>query len=103
IPAQPVDRPARLLVAATALVAPLQRGEPFGPELSALRALRANSQELAPLQPFAATGLPNAQALGRELSALVPAMLAASGTPAHEGFLQKLKAKHETTVRNNRT
>ena len=102
IPAQPVDRPARLLVAATALVAPLQRGEPFGPELSALRALGANSQELAPLEPFAATGLPNAQALGRELSALVPAMLAASGTPAHEGFLQKLQANAERLVRIQR-
>src|SRR6185437_15555360 len=59
-------------------------------------------QELAPLEPFAATGLPNAQALGRELSALVPAMLAASGTPAHEGFLQKLQANAERLVRIQR-
>jgi hypothetical protein len=102
IPAQPVDRPARLLVAATALIAPLQRGEPFGPELSALRALGANSQELAPLEPFAAVGLPSAQALGHELSGLVPAMLAAAGTPAHEGFLQKLQANAERLVRIQR-
>jgi hypothetical protein len=102
IPAQPVDRPARLLVAATALIGPLQRGEPFGPELSALRALGANWQELAPLEPFAAVGLPSAQALGRELSALVPAMLAAAGAPAHEGFLQKLQANAERLVRIHR-
>jgi hypothetical protein len=102
IPAQPVDRPARLLVAATALIGPLQRGEPFGPELSTLRALGANSQELAPLEPFAATGLPSAQALARELSPLVPAMLAAAGTPAHEGFLQKLQANAERLVRIQR-
>jgi hypothetical protein len=102
IPAQPVDRPARLLVAVTALIGPLQRGEPFGPELSALRALGANSQELAPLEPFAATGLPSAQALARELSTLVPSMLAAAGTPAHEGFLQRLQANAERLVRIQR-
>ena len=101
---QTTDRPARLLIAATALLGALERGEPFAAQLAAVRALGADAQRLAVLEPFAASGLPSAAVLARELSALTPSLLAAAGTPAQEGnFLQKLQASAERIVRVHRT
>jgi hypothetical protein len=51
---------------------------------------------LAPLEPFAATGLPSATALGRELVALTNALAQTSGAPPREGgFLDRLQANAE--------
>jgi hypothetical protein len=100
---QTIDRPARLLIAATALSGALERGEPFAAQLAAVRALGADAPRLAALEPFATSGVPGAAALARELSALTPALLAAAGTPAQEGnFLQKLQASAERIVRVQR-
>ena len=101
--AQNVDRQARLLSASTALTGAIERGDAFPSELSAVRALGAAPAHLAALEPFAASGVPSALALSRELSALMPTLLAASGTaPAEGSFLQKLQANAERLVRIHR-
>jgi hypothetical protein len=97
-PSAGVDRPVRLAFAAIALRGAVERGEPFGRELAAVKAL-APSAALAPLEPFAANGVPGAAALARELSQLGTAMLnAASGTP-QGGFMDRLQANAERLVR----
>ena len=65
------DRAARLAAAATALRLAVERGEPFGPELAAVKPFVGDPQRLAPLEPFAATGVPQAGALARELVGLL--------------------------------
>ena len=101
--AQNIDRPARLFIASTALTGAIERGEAFASELSGVRALGASPAHLAALGPFAASGVPRAIPLSRELSALMPSLLAAAGTPAGEGsFLQKLQANAERLVRIHR-
>ena len=55
---------------------------------------------MAPLEPFAASGVPTKAALARQLTALIPAMLKASGAqkpPA--GFLERLQANAGSLVR----
>jgi hypothetical protein len=87
------DKAGRLAFTAAVLRATVARGEPFGRELGAVRPLVADAKMLAPLEPFAATGVPGAAALSRELSQLSGAMLAAVGTPARGGgFIDRLQA-----------
>ena len=74
----PVDRAARLTVAAEALRATVERGAPYQAELASLRALGVDQKATAPLEPFAANGVPSAAALARELDALTPALQQAS-------------------------
>ena len=74
-------RTIRAAVVATALRVAVERDYPFTQELDAARMLGLDSKALAALQPFAASGVPTASALIRELSALVPEMLRVS-TPA---------------------
>jgi hypothetical protein len=94
------DRALRRVVVATSLKSAVERGEPYAAELAAARALAADGNALAPLERFAATGLPAAAALSRELAALTPALLAAAGAPARDGgFLDKLQASAEKLVR----
>jgi hypothetical protein len=101
--AQNIDRPLRLLVAATALMSAVDRGEPFANELAAVRALGVASEQSAALEPFAIAGVPSAASLARELSALTPALSAAAGAPARDGnFLRKLQANAERLVRIQR-
>ena len=61
------DRPIRFALAASALRAAFERGEPFTAELAAVKPLTANMQTLAAIEPFAASGVPSAATLGREL------------------------------------
>ena len=98
-PGAGADRPVRLAFAAIALRGAVERGEPFGRELAAVKALSPNAA-LAPLEPFAPSGMPGAAALARELSQLGPAMLhAASGAPREGGFMDRLQANAERLVR----
>ena len=53
------DRPVRLAVAAAALRAAVERGDPFAAELAAVKPLAGDAQALAALEPFAATGVPS--------------------------------------------
>jgi hypothetical protein len=94
------DRAVRTAVVAAALAAAVERGGPFAAELTAAQSQGADAKALVPLAGFAATGVPRAQALARELSALEPALLqAAAGTPSDGGFLEKLQTNAERLVR----
>jgi hypothetical protein len=94
------DRSGRFAVAATALLAAIEPGHPFTAELAAMKSLAADPKLLAPLEPLAATGVPTAAALARELSALIPSLIAAAGPPPRDGnFLEKLAANAEKLVR----
>ncbi|MBV8512645.1 MAG: hypothetical protein JO289_21000 [Xanthobacteraceae bacterium] len=90
------DRNLRVAIVALALRDAVERGSPYAPELAALKSLTGNAQALAPLEPFAATGVPTQAALARELAAAVPAMSHAAQTgpnPTEGGFLQRLEAR----------
>ena len=94
------DRPVRLAVTASALNTAVERGDAFAAELAAAKQLAGDISVLAPLDPFAATGLPSATALGRELVALANALAQTSGAPPREGgFLDRLQANAERLVR----
>lgn len=94
------DRPVRLAVASGALRAAVERGQPFTGELAAAKSLTQDASPLAPLEPFAASGVPNDAALGRELAALVQPMLKAAAPQASEAsILDRLQANAEKLVR----
>ena len=94
------DRPVRLAVAAAALRAAVERGEPFAAELAAVKPLAGDAAALAAIEPFAASGVPAPPALGRELLVLLPAMQRAAGAaPRDGGFLDRLQANAERLVR----
>jgi len=94
------DRPLRAVVAAQALRAAVERGDSFAAELAAAKAAASGPQALAPLEPFAANGLPSAAVLARQLSDLAPAMLKAVAAPAPSGgFLDRLQVNAEKLVR----
>jgi hypothetical protein len=100
---QAEDRVGRLAIVAAALRSAVERGQPFAAELAAAKALGADAKSLAPLEPFAASGLPNATALAREISDLAPALLQAAGTaPREGGFLERLQSNAEKLVRIRR-
>jgi hypothetical protein len=98
--ADSADRTLRLAFVAMELKAAVERGEPFATQLAAARRLNADGTALAALAPFAASGVPNAADLGRELAGLAPAMLSVAGTaPRDDGVLQRLAANAERLVR----
>jgi hypothetical protein len=96
------DRVARLIVATEALRANVERGAPFQAELAAAKALGATAGATAPLEPFAATGVPSAAALAHDLAALLPALQQAAAPAAGAGdnsFLGRLEANAKQLVR----
>ena len=93
------DKAGRLAFVAVALRSVVERGDPFAQELAAARPLLADAKVLGPLEPFAASGVPRAAALARELSALTSPMLAAAGGPTRDGFIDRLQANAERLVR----
>lgn len=94
------DRAARLALSAEALRAAIERGAPYQAELAAVLALGVERDAAAPLEPFAATGLPGADALARELAALTPALRQAAETATGAlGFLGRLEANARHLVR----
>ncbi len=94
------DRAARLTVAAEALRAAVERGAPYQAELAAVATLGADQTATAPLELFAADGLPNAAALAQEFALLTPSLLQASGAaPRESSFLGKLEAHVQKLVR----
>jgi hypothetical protein len=94
------DRTARLSVAAEALRAAVERGTPYQAELRAVHALGVDEKATAALEPFAASGVPSAAALARELAALVPALQDASEPRSGQTtFLDRLKSNAQNLVR----
>ncbi|MGB7100232.1 MAG: hypothetical protein WBD95_15895 [Xanthobacteraceae bacterium] len=93
------DRAARMAVAAEALRATVERGAPYQAELAAVKSFGAEQSALAPVAPFAAEGVPNAAALAREFTALMPSLLQESGTASRDGsFLGRLAAHAQNLV-----
>ena len=104
--AKPVDDTAlRRLVVASMLDISVRQGEPFAQALAAAKALAPDPQALKPLEDFAASGVPNAGGLSRELLTLVPKL----SPPAPEnkstgtGIIDRLQAGASKLVRIERT
>jgi hypothetical protein len=94
------DGAVRAVVAAEALRAAVERGARFQAELAAAKSLGAEGDATAALDPFAADGVPSAAALGRELSALVPALQQASEPETKsDSFLGRLESGAQKLVR----
>jgi hypothetical protein len=95
------DARGRLAVAALALRNAAESGEPFAAELAAVKALGGEAGATKALETFAASGIPTPDALGRELSALMPQVWKAGrATESSEGgFLARLQANAEKIVR----
>ena len=75
-------------------------GAPFAAELKVAQSLGADSKAIAALAPFAPHGVPSEKTLAHDLSALLPAMVKASGTQkAPSDFLDRLQASAEKLVR----
>ena len=93
------DSVARLMVAAEALRATVERGAPYPAELAAVKSLGVDQNATAPLEQFTAGGVPSAAALGHELTALLPALRQAA-VPAENNasFLGRLEANAHQLV-----
>ncbi len=66
------DMPLRRIVAASLLDVLVRVGDPYPAALAAAKSLTDKADALKPLEGFAASGVPNANALSRELLTLVP-------------------------------
>jgi hypothetical protein len=94
------DQAARTALLATSVRLAVERGNGFAAELNDLKSVIKDPRELAPLEPFAASGVPTPAVLQRDLSALTPALLkAANATTSEGGFLGRLQANAEHLVR----
>ena len=94
------DKVSRRAVVASALRDAVERGNPFAAELAAAKLFAADAGVLAPLEDFAATGIPSTIALARELSALAQPMMQTLGEPVRTGgVIEKLQASAEKLVR----
>jgi hypothetical protein len=94
------DTAVRLALSAAGLRDAAQSGAPFAAELTQVKTLGADDKALAPLAPFAASGVPTQSALAHELQALIPAMLKLAGAPSPSGgFLERLQANAGKLVR----
>jgi hypothetical protein len=94
------DRAVRLTVAAEALRGAVERGAPYQAELTAAKSLGADQSATAPLEAFAAAGVPSAGALAHELASLTPALQqAAEPAASNSSFLGRLESNAQHLVR----
>ena len=103
--AAPVDDPQlRRVVAASLLDVSVRAGEPYAAALSAAKPFAANTDALKPLDSFAATGVPNTNALNRELLALLPKLSPPQeNSTTGSGIVDRLQAGAARLVRIERT
>jgi hypothetical protein len=95
------DGAARMVVVAEALRAAVERGTPFQTELAAAKALGADQKTVAPLEPFAAAGVPTAAALSRELATLTPALTEATEPKQSQStFLDRIETSAQQLVKS---
>ena len=93
------DQAARLTIAAEALRAAVERGAPYQAELAAVQSLGVAHDVTAPLEPFAAAGVPTPAALAHELAALTPDLRRAAETSSGGStFLERLEAHAQHLV-----
>jgi hypothetical protein len=105
--AKPADDMSLRRVVAAALLDVLVRiGDPYPAALAAAKSLATNPDALKPLEGFAAKGVPNANALSRELLTLVP-KLSPPAQPDNattgSGIVERLQAGASKLVRIERT
>jgi hypothetical protein len=94
------DGAARLIAVAEALRTAVERGTPFQAELAAVKSLGADQTTLTPLEPFAASGVPSAEALARELATLAPALTEAVEPKTQSTFLDRIEVNAQRLVRS---
>jgi hypothetical protein len=98
------DVPLRRVVAASVLDVSVRQGEPYVAALAAAKSLAENADALKPLDDFAATGVPNAASLSRELLTLVPKLSPApENATSGSGIVDRLQAGAAKLVRIERT
>jgi hypothetical protein len=90
----------RLSLAVATLRNAVVSGAPYEAELKQAQALGADAKQLAPLQRFAASGVPSDTKLAEQLRALLPG-LAESAAPAQASgsFIDRLRENAERLVR----
>ncbi|MBI5322622.1 hypothetical protein [Bradyrhizobium sp.] len=98
------DAALRRVVAASLLDVSVRHGDPFAAQLATAKSLAASADALKPLEAFAASGVPGAPALCRELVAIVPKL--APPPPEAEttgsGIVDRLQAGATKLVRIQR-
>jgi hypothetical protein len=98
------DVPLRRLVAASLLDVLVRTGDHFSTALTAAKSLADNADVLKPLDGFAASGVPSAAVLCRELLTLVPKLSPpAQDTAVTGGIVERLQAGAAKLVRIERT
>jgi hypothetical protein len=95
----------RRIVTAALLDVAVRNGDPYGAALAAAKSLAAHPDGLKPLDGFAASGVPSAAGLSRELLALVPKLSppAAENSTTGSGLVERLQAGAAKLVRIERT
>lgn len=104
--AKPVDDVAlRRIVAAALLDILVRTGDPYTAALTAAKSLAPNPDVLKPLDSFAASGMPGAAGLSRELLTLIPKLSPPSPENAttRTGLVDRLQAGAAKLVRIERT
>jgi hypothetical protein len=99
------DLALRRVVVASLLDIAIRQGDPYTASLAAAKALAVNPDALKPLDGFAATGVPTAATLSRELLTLVP-KLSPPAPPvdnASADLVDRLKVGASRLVRIERT
>jgi len=94
------DGAARLMAVTEALRTAVERGTPFTAELAAIKSLGADQTTIAPLAPFAASGVPSAATLAHELATLTPALTeAVEPKQTQNTFLDRIEVNAQRLVR----
>lgn len=97
------DTALRRALAASALDQAVQQGLPYAAALATASKLSGDAAALKPLEPFAATGVPGADALSRELLAQLPKLQPArEDKPVATGWLDHLRNSAARLVRVTR-
>ena len=99
------DLPLRRIVAATLLDVVVRAGDPYPAALTAAKSLSAAPDALKPLEGFAASGVPSAASLNRELLTLVPKLSPPppENSTTGAGIVDRLQAGAAKLVRIERT
>ena len=99
------DVPLRRIVSAALLDVLVRGGDPYATALAAAKPFAASPDALKPLEGFAASGVPSAAVLSRELLTLVPKLSPAPDNAATSpaGLVDRLQAGAAKLVRIERT
>jgi hypothetical protein len=97
------DMPLRRIVAASLLDVLVRIGDPYPAALAAAKSLAPSPDALKPLDGFAASGVPSANALSRELLTLVPKLSPPQPENSTTGLVDRLQAGAAKLVRIERT